>query len=79
VIRQLGKTYRELTELGLQSIKAGDFSKAREYWAAACAVGPDEPPPRARRSLETPSTHPPRAATLIKASSSLPPKRAEGR
>src|SRR5690606_15645389 len=38
-VRKLGKTYRELTELGLQSIKAGDFSKAREYWAAARSIG----------------------------------------
>jgi hypothetical protein len=40
-VRELGKTYRELTELGLQSIKAGDFAKAREYWAAARTIGPD--------------------------------------
>lgn len=38
-----GKTYRELTELGLQSIKAGDFSKARQYWDAARAMGADAP------------------------------------
>lgn len=43
-VRQLGKTYRELTELGLQSIKAADFAKAREYWAAARAIGPDSQP-----------------------------------
>jgi hypothetical protein len=62
-VRKLGKTYRELTELGLQSIKAGDFSKAREYWAAARAIGPD-------------SQHPPGSAPLMKAPSQ-PPKRIE--
>jgi uncharacterized protein DUF4388 len=40
-VRELGKSYRELTELGLQSIKAGNFSKAREYWDAARAIGPE--------------------------------------
>lgn len=44
-VRDLGKSYRELTELGLQSIKSGDFTKAREYWAAARAIGPDHQPP----------------------------------
>ena len=63
-MRKLGKTYRELTELGLQSIKAGDFSKAREYWAAARAIGPD-------------SQNPPGSAPLLKASPSQPPKRLE--
>jgi hypothetical protein len=62
-VRKLGKSYRELTELGLQSIKAGDFSKAREYWAAARAIGPD-------------SQHP-AAGTVHKTSSSQPPKRIE--
>lgn len=42
-VRALGKSYRELTELGLQSIKAGDFNKAREYWDAARAMGADSP------------------------------------
>jgi len=42
-VRALGKSYRELTELGLQSIKAGDFNKAREYWDAARALGADAP------------------------------------
>jgi uncharacterized protein DUF4388 len=42
-VRALGKSYRELTELGLQSIKAGDFNKAREYWDAARAIGADSP------------------------------------
>jgi hypothetical protein len=42
-VRALGKSYRELTELGLQSIKAGDFNKAREYWDAARALGADSP------------------------------------
>jgi hypothetical protein len=65
VVRKLGKTYRELTELGLQSIKAGDFSKAREYWAAARAIGPDGQAPH--------------APTLIKATTIPPPKRAERR
>lgn len=65
VVRKLGKTYRELTELGLQSIKAGDFSKAREYWAAARAIGPDGQPPH--------------SPTLIKAATIPPPKRAERR
>src|SRR5690606_9067715 len=27
--------YRELTELGLESVRSGDLSKAREYWKAA--------------------------------------------
>jgi hypothetical protein len=44
-VRKLGKTYRELTELGLQSIKAGDFAKAREYWAAARTIGPESQQP----------------------------------
>jgi hypothetical protein len=61
-VRQLGKSYRELTELGLQSIKAGDFSKAREYWAAARALGPDNQQP---------------AGGVVKASASQPPKRLE--
>lgn len=64
-VRELGKTYRELTELGLQSIKARDFSKAREYWAAARAIGPDHPSPA--------------AAGLIKAAPSQPPKRIDRR
>jgi len=79
VVRKLGKTYRELTELGLQSIKAGDFSKAREYWAAARAIGPDVPTPHAPSLIKAPSTHPPGGATLIKTTSSPPPKRAERR
>ena len=64
-VRKLEKTYRELTELGLQSIKARDFSKAREYWAAARAIGPDRPPPA--------------AAGLIQPAPNQPPKRAERR
>jgi hypothetical protein len=44
-VRKLGKSYRELTDLGLQSIKAGNFSKAREYWDAARAIGPEAPEP----------------------------------
>jgi len=44
-VRDLGKSYRELTELGLQSIKAGNFSKAREYWDAARAIGPEATEP----------------------------------
>lgn len=75
-VRKMGKTYRELTELGLQSIKAGDFSKAREYWAAARAIGPDGQPPLAPNLAKAPSTNPP---ALIKASSLPPPKRAERR
>jgi hypothetical protein len=42
-VRALGKSYRELTELGLQSIKGGDFTKAREYWDAARALGAEAP------------------------------------
>jgi uncharacterized protein DUF4388 len=69
-VRKVGMTYRELTELGLQSIKAGEFSKAREYWDAARALGPEapetvpsgvvealaSPEPEARRSRRTPAT-----------------------
>jgi hypothetical protein len=79
VVRKLGKTYRELTELGLQSIKAGDFSKAREYWAAARAIGPDGQPPHTPTLIKASSTQPPSAPALIKAASSQPPKRAERR
>jgi hypothetical protein len=79
-VRKLGKTYRELTELGLQSIKAGDFSKAREYWAAARAIGPDGPPLHTPSLIKAPQSQPPSAPTLIKAAaSSPPPKRAERR
>jgi hypothetical protein len=59
-VRKLGKTYRELTELGLQSIKAGDFSKAREYWAAARAIGPDSQQPGASPLLKTSPSQPPK-------------------
>ncbi len=54
-VRKLGKTYRELTELGLQAIQDGDFSKARHYWDAARAIGPDgdEPLGMARSSAAT--------------------------
>jgi hypothetical protein len=79
VVRKLGKTYRELTELGLQSIKAGDFSKAREYWAAARAIGPDGQPQHTPSLIKAPSTHPPSAPARIKTASSPPPKRAERR
>jgi hypothetical protein len=79
VVRKLGKTYRELTELGLQSIKAGDFSKAREYWAAARAIGPDGQPPHTPTLIKPSSTQPPSAPALMKAASSSPPKRAERR
>ncbi|MET0412680.1 MAG: hypothetical protein ABW217_15355, partial [Polyangiaceae bacterium] len=34
-----GKTYRELNELGLECMKAGDFAKAQEYWSAARQIG----------------------------------------
>jgi hypothetical protein len=37
--RRLGKTYRELNELGLECMKAGDFAKAQEYWSAARQIG----------------------------------------
>jgi uncharacterized protein DUF4388 len=37
--RRLGKTYRELNELGLECMKAGDFAKAQEYWSAARQLG----------------------------------------
>jgi hypothetical protein len=66
-VRKLGKTYRELTELGLQSIKAGDFSKAREYWAAARAIGPDSQQPGSGTMVKTAPSQPPN------------PKRAERR
>lgn len=79
VVRKLGKTYRELTELGLQSIKAGDFSKAREYWAAARSIGPDGPSAHAPTLLKGSSTQPPSAPSLIKATTIPPPKRAERR
>jgi len=80
VVRKLGKTYRELTELGLQSIKAGDFAKAREYWAAARSIGPDSGQAASAPTLIKPaSSAPPSAPTLIKPASSAPPKRAEGR
>lgn len=65
-VRKLGKTYRELTELGLQSIKAGDFAKAREYWDAARSIGPD-------------ADEPPSAALAKAAPSAAPRKRAESR
>jgi uncharacterized protein DUF4388 len=52
-VRELGMTYRELTELGLKSIKAGNFSKAREYWDAARALGPEAPEPVPGSVLET--------------------------
>jgi hypothetical protein len=60
-VRKLGKTYRELTELGLQSIKAGDFSKAREYWDAARSIGPDseEPAPQSFAKTMISVTNPP--------------------
>jgi hypothetical protein len=41
-VRRMGKTYGELTELGLESIKKGEFSKAREYWDAAREIGPED-------------------------------------
>ena len=63
-VRKLGKTYRELTELGLQSIKAGDFSKAREYWDAARAIGPE--------SQEVFSAATPRAPTVPPSSTTKP-------
>jgi hypothetical protein len=80
-VRKLGKTYRELTELGLQSIKAGDFSKAREYWDAARAIGPDShepisaglikaPPLAVGASKPTSASKPPSAAQK---SGSIPP------
>jgi hypothetical protein len=53
-VRKLGKTYRELTELGLSSIKAGDFSKAREYWDAARAIGPDSQEPISAGLIKAP-------------------------
>jgi hypothetical protein len=37
-----GKTYRELNELGLESMRAGDFAKAQEYWSAARQLGDQE-------------------------------------
>ncbi|HTV25942.1 MAG TPA: DUF4388 domain-containing protein, partial [Polyangiaceae bacterium] len=76
-VRKLGKTYRELTELGLQSIKAGDFSKAREYWAAARAIGPEGQTPGMPALIKPASSHPP-APTLLKATPH-PHKRAERR
>lgn len=54
-VRKLGKTYRELTELGLSSIKAGDFSKAREYWDAARAIGPDSQEPISAGLIKAPA------------------------
>jgi len=68
-VRKLGKTYRELTELGLQSIKAGDFSKAREYWDAARAIGPDSPEPISAGLIKAP----PLAAGASKPTSVAPP------
>jgi hypothetical protein len=41
-------TYRELTDLGLQNMKAGDLPRAREFWAAARELADentDETPP----------------------------------
>jgi hypothetical protein len=60
----MGKTYRELTELGLQAIKSGDFSKAREYWDAARSIGPDDDDPKS-------------TATVPQDASAVPPKRVE--
>jgi hypothetical protein len=59
-VRKLGRTYRELTELGLQSIKAGDFSKAREFWDAARAIGPEDGEPDAPLPKSAGSVPPPR-------------------
>lgn len=59
-VRKLGRTYRELTELGLQSIKAGDFSKAREFWDAARAIGPEAGEPDAPLPKSAGSVPPPR-------------------
>jgi hypothetical protein len=72
-VRKLGKTYRELTELGLQSIKAGDFSKAREYWDAARTIGPEAGAPEAAGVAKT-------SGVVAKTSGALPPpRRAERR
>jgi DNA-binding NarL/FixJ family response regulator len=65
--RRLGKTYRELNELGLECMKAGDFAKAQEYWSAARQLGDQddqatEPPlqraePRSGSTLPAPLTN----------------------
>jgi hypothetical protein len=74
-VRKLGKTYRELTELGLSSIKAGDFSKAREYWDAARAIGPDSHEPISAGLIKAPALP---AGASKAASASKPPSAAAG-
>jgi hypothetical protein len=61
VRNKLGKTYRELTELGLNAIKSGEFSKAREYWDAARSIGPDDEDPKSVVSApQSPVVAPPK-------------------
>jgi hypothetical protein len=82
-VRKLGKTYRELTELGLQSIKAGDFGKAREYWDAARAIGPEgqeslsagliKAPPLAVGASKTGSVPAAASSKTLSRTASMPP------